>query len=100
MSDIILKNVDDTDVVQYQPQGVCSKMMQIKIKDEIIFDIEIVGGCNGNLSGISNLVKGMKVKEVISRLAGIPCGSRATSCPDQLAHALNSYIEVKETVKL
>ena len=53
MSDVIIKEVDGFDVVQYQPKGVCAKMMQFKIKDNIIHDVEILGGCNGNLRGIS-----------------------------------------------
>jgi len=98
MSEISLNTVNGVDIVQYQPQGVCSKLMQIKIKDEIIQDIEIIGGCSGNLSGISILVKGQNINEIAQKLQGIPCGSRPTSCPDQLSKALLAYIEVKNTV--
>ena len=88
MSDVIIKEVDGFDVVQYQPKGVCAKMMQFKIKDNIIHDVEILGGCNGNLQGIGHLVEGMKVDDVIQKLKSIDCGGRGTSCPDQLARAL------------
>ena len=99
MSDIIIKEVNGIEVVQYQPKGVCAKMMQISIKDDIIQNVEVVGGCAGNLSGIGNLVKGMNINEVISRLQGIPCGARPTSCPDQISKALVAYIEAKSRVK-
>lgn len=99
MSDIIIKEVNGNEVVQYQPKGVCAKMMQISIKDDIIQNVEVVGGCAGNLSGIGNLVKGMNINEVISRLQGIPCGARPTSCPDQMSKALVAYIEAKSRVK-
>ena len=95
MSEIIIKEIDGFDVVQYQPQGVCAKMMQIRIKDEVIQDVESLGGCSGNLSGISILVKGMNINDVTSKLQGIPCGSRPTSCPDQLSKALLAYKEAK-----
>lgn len=99
MSDVIIKEIDGIDVVQYQPKGVCAKMMQFRIKDNIIQDVEFVGGCNGNLSGIGILVKGMHINEVIPKLSGLPCGSRPTSCPDQLTKGLTAYIEAKEAVK-
>ncbi|MBE7702451.1 MAG: TIGR03905 family TSCPD domain-containing protein [Cyanobacteria bacterium SIG28] len=99
MSDINIKEVNGVDVVQYQPKGVCSKMMQILIKDNVIEDVEFVGGCAGNLTGIRMLVKGWQVEEVISKLQGIPCGSRPTSCPDQLTKGLMAYIEQKSSVK-
>ncbi len=98
MSEVNIKEVNGVDIVQYQPKGVCSKMMQIRIKDNIIQDFEFVGGCNGNLTGIGMLVRGMNINEVISRLQGLPCGSRPTSCPDQLTKALAAYIEAKQAV--
>ena len=98
MSEVNIKEVNGVDIVQYQPKGVCSKMMQIRIKDNIIEDFEFVGGCNGNLSGIGMLIRGMNINEVISRLQGLPCGCRPTSCPDQLTKALAAYIEAKQTV--
>ncbi len=74
--------------IEYTPQGVCSRKMLIEVEDGIVKDISVIGGCNGNLKGICNLVKGMKVEDVIKRLDGIKCGFKNTSCPDQLAQAL------------
>lgn len=100
MDNISLTNAGDVDIVRYEPQGVCSKLMQIRIKDDIILDIEIIGGCSGNLQGISRLVKGADIHEISKKLSGIPCGSRPTSCPDQLSRALSAYIELKtQTVR-
>lgn len=73
---------------EYTPRGVCSRKMIIEIEDDIVTDLQVIGGCNGNLQGISALVKGMHVDEVIERLEGIGCGMKETSCPDQLAKAL------------
>ena len=74
----------------YSPRGVCSRQMILDIEDGIVTSLQVQGGCNGNLQGISKLVAGMKVDEVISRLEGIHCGPRSTSCPDQLAQALKA----------
>lgn len=74
--------------ISYRPWGVCSQLMNVEAEDGIIKKVEVVGGCNGNLKGISSLVEGMPVKEAISRLEGITCGGKPTSCPDQLAQAL------------
>ena len=74
--------------VSYKPQGVCSRLMNIEEEDGVIKSVEIVGGCSGNLQGISRLVVGMRVEEAISRLEGIRCGNKSTSCPDQLTKAL------------
>ncbi len=97
MSEVVIKEVNGIDVVQYQPKGVCAKMMQFRIKDNIIQDVEFVGGCNGNLSGIGILVKGMHVNDIIPKLSGLPCGNRPTSCPDQLTKGLTAYLEAKAT---
>ena len=72
----------------YRPKGVCSQQMNISIEDGRIQNLEVIGGCNGNLKGIGRLIAGMPVDEVISRLEGIRCGYKSTSCPDQLAKAL------------
>lgn len=96
MSEVIIKEIDGVDIVQYQPKGVCAKMMQFRIKNNIIEDVEIVGGCNGNLKGISILVKGMHINDIIPKLSGLPCGSRPTSCPDQLTRGLDAYLKAKE----
>lgn len=74
--------------IQYKPVGVCSQMMIIDVEDGIVNDFQVMGGCHGNLQGISALVKGMKVDDVIARLEGIDCHGKGTSCPDQLAKAL------------
>ena len=74
----------------YTTKGTCSRLINISVDNGVIEDVSFVGGCNGNLQGISRLVKGMKVDEAISRLEGIKCGTKSTSCPDQLAQALKS----------
>ena len=74
--------------LKYKPRGTCSTMMEVTVEEGIVTNVKITGGCNGNLQGISKLVQGMPVQEVINRLSGIRCGYRSTSCPDQLAQAL------------
>ena len=76
----------------YKTKGTCSTMIDVELKDGVIDSVRFTGGCNGNLQGISALVKGMKPEEAISRLKGIRCGFKPTSCPDQLAHALEEMI--------
>lgn len=76
--------------MRYQPKGVCSSAIDIEVADGIIQSVAFTGGCNGNLQGISSLVKGMPVDDAISRLKGIRCGFKSTSCPDQLAQALET----------
>lgn len=78
--------------MRYKPQGVCSSAIDIELKDGVIDSVKFTGGCNGNLQGISALVKGMTPQEAIGRLKGIRCGFKSTSCPDQLARALESMI--------
>ena len=78
--------------IQYTPRGVCSRSFTIQVEDGLIQSVQVVGGCSGNLQGISMLLKGMPVEEAIRRMEGIRCGSKATSCPDQLAQALRSSI--------
>lgn len=73
---------------RYQTKGTCSREIIFEIEDGKILNVEFIGGCNGNLKGISSLVKGMEIDEVIARLEGTTCGMKATSCPDQLATAL------------
>lgn len=72
----------------YHTKGTCSREIILNLDGDIIKSVKFIGGCNGNTKGISALVKGMKVDEVISRLRGIRCGLKPTSCPDQLATAL------------
>ena len=76
----------------YKTKGTCSTSIDVELKDGVIDSVKFTGGCNGNLQGISALVKGMKSEEAISRLKGIRCGFKPTSCPDQLAHALEEMI--------
>lgn len=76
---------------EFKPKGVCSRSMQFEIEDGKIVSLQVVGGCNGNLKGISSLVKGKDIDEVISCLEGIECSPRKTSCPDQIARALKEY---------
>lgn len=75
---------------EYSPKGVCSRKMIFDIEDGIVRSLKVEGGCNGNLKGISSLVEGLPVDEVIKRLDGIKCGPRPTSCPDQMAQALKA----------
>lgn len=77
----------------YTPKGVCSRKIQVDVEDGIIRDVQVLGGCNGNLQGISNLVVGMDAKDAISRMKGIRCGMKPTSCPDQIAVALEKALE-------
>ena len=77
----------------YQTRGVCSKKMRFTIEDGVLLDLEVAGGCAGNLMGIGRLVQGMPVEQVIERLSGLTCGDKATSCPDQLARALQIALE-------
>ena len=80
-------------VFEYIPRGVCSRKMVLEIEDNVLQSLEVYGGCNGNLKGISSLVEGMDIDEIIERLDGITCGGKITSCPDQLAQALKKYKE-------
>ncbi len=77
----------------YRPKGVCSMRIKFDIEDGIVKNINFLGGCNGNLQGLSKLAEGRDAKEVISLLSGINCGGKGTSCPDQLAKALKEAIE-------
>ena len=80
-------------VIDYQPQGVCSRRMLIQVEDGVVQDLQVIGGCHGNLQGISALVRGMKVEDVVARLSGIRCGVKPTSCPDQFARGLESALK-------
>lgn len=81
----------------YNTTGTCSKQIQLDVEEGVIKDVQFLGGCNGNLQGISKLVKGQKVKDIIDKLQGIKCGMKDTSCPDQLSKALSAIIE-KESI--
>ena len=73
---------------RFTPTGICSREMIIETDEDIVKKVTIIGGCHGNTQGVSRLVEGMKIDEVIKRLKGILCGNKGTSCPDQLAKAL------------
>ena len=79
-------------VVIYKPEQVCAQEIHFDVASNIVKNVKFIGGCPGNALGIVQLVKGMKVDEVISRLEGILCRHRSTSCPDQLAKALREYV--------
>lgn len=77
----------------YKTTGVCTREINLEIEDSVIKSVEFVGGCAGNTQGVARLVEGMNVSEAIKRLEGIKCGSRSTSCPDQLALALRQALK-------
>lgn len=79
--------------VTYTPRGVCSRQMVVEAEDGVITSVQVMGGCDGNLKGIMSLLKGMSVEQAISRMEGIRCGMKTTSCPDQLAQALRKLQE-------
>ena len=81
--------------MRYRTQGTCARYIDLEIEDDILKDVTFYGGCNGNLQGIASLVKGMKVEDVIAKLKGINCNGRGTSCPYQLATALQQYLQQK-----
>ena len=78
---------------KYKTKGVCSNEMRFEIEDNIVKNLVVIGGCNGNLQGMSALVEGMEVDEVIRRLKGIRCGMKDTSCPDHFTRALEAAKE-------
>ncbi len=76
----------------YQTFGTCSKLITVTVDNGIIKDVQFLGGCHGNTQGVAILVRGMRVEDAISKLAGIDCAGRGTSCPDQLARALKMFL--------
>lgn len=83
-----IKRKEMKQTIHYKTQGVCSSSIDIEVEDGVIREVYFEGGCHGNLQGISLLVKGMKVEEVVNRLEGVHCGGKPTSCPDQFVRAL------------
>ena len=82
---------------RYKPNGVCSVEMIFDIdENDIVKDLKVIGGCNGNLKGISSLITGMKIDDIIVKLSDIKCGYKDTSCPDQIAKALKEYLIQKK----
>jgi uncharacterized protein (TIGR03905 family) len=84
--------------VTYTPRGICARQITVSAENGIITDAEIIGGCDGNHKGIISLIKGMKVEDAIERMQGIRCGSKETSCPDQLAKALQKLLDTEENL--
>lgn len=78
------------ETIKYSPKGVCSRSMEIDVENGTILAVRVLGGCSGNLQGLSSLLKGMSVSDAIARMEGIRCGMKPTSCPDQLAQALKT----------
>lgn len=72
----------------YKTKGTCSREIHYSVKDGVVESIEVIGGCNGNLKGICRLITGMPIEQVIKAFKGVDCGGRGTSCPDQIAQAL------------
>lgn len=91
MPTIYNHNLSETYMKTFKTSGVCAQNITFSIQDGTVHSVSFEGGCNGNLSGISSLIEGMKVDEVIQKLKGTTCGGKATSCPDQLAQALAAY---------
>jgi len=89
-----------SDIINYQTSGTCCKIINLKIENDIIQDVEFLGGCSGNLGGIRQLILGQNINEVAKKLRGIPCGAKSTSCPDQLAICLEEYINKKQTANV
>lgn len=81
----------------YTPHGVCSRKIDIELEDGVVKSIAFLGGCNGNLQGVSALCQGRRVEEVIPLLKGINCGGKGTSCPDQLSMALTEALKAEQT---
>ncbi len=79
--------------MNYKTNGTCSTNINFDVEDGKLKNVSFTGGCNGNLKGISKLVEGMKVEDVIEKLEGTKCGFKSTSCPDQLAQALKNYLQ-------
>lgn len=80
-------------VITFRPQGTCSQEMRVRLdENNVIEELEVLGGCSGNLQGIAALVRGMPAQEAVARLKGICCGFKPTSCPDQLARGLEKAL--------
>lgn len=77
---------------EYKTKGTCSQRILFEIEEGKVKNVQYIGGCNGNLKGISSLVEGMDAKEVVARLSGTTCGMKPTSCPDQLARAIKEAL--------
>lgn len=76
----------------YYPKGTCSREIHVELDGDRIANIEVIGGCNGNLKGVAALLKGMNAQEAIARIRGITCGPKTTSCPDQISYAIEQAL--------
>lgn len=81
--------------IKFKPKGVCSQSIRLELTDGIVHNVRFTGGCPGNAIGLSRMVEGMEAKEVVARLKGIRCGFKPTSCPDQLAGALEQVLSAQ-----
>ncbi len=79
--------------IEYVPVGTCSRLIEIEVNDGVVDNLRVTGGCNGNLQGIASLCRGRRADEVAAALRGIHCGGKPTSCPDQIARALEQGLE-------
>ncbi len=84
---------DDMKTISYTPRGVCSRQIDVTVDGDTVVSVKFTGGCPGNTQGVAALIGGMNIDEAISRLDGIRCGNKPTSCPDQLAKALRMVKE-------
>jgi len=82
--------------ITYRPSGVCSRQIEVTLDGDVIKRVEFLGGCMGNTQGVARLVEGMTVQEAVSRLEGIECGRKGTSCPDQLAKAIIELVKKRK----
>ena len=80
---------------RYKTKGVCSRSITLEIEDGRVQHVQFEGGCNGNTQGVARLVEGMEAEEAVRRLSGIRCGSKASSCPDQLAEAIREALAAR-----
>ena len=78
--------------IEYKTKGTCSRAVIVDVEDGVITECQFVGGCSGNTQGVASLVKGMKVEDAVAKIKGIKCGMKSTSCPDQLALALEETV--------
>ena len=81
------------ETIVYDTKGVCSRQIKIELSEGVITSVKFIGGCAGNTQGVAALLKGMTAEEAINRLSGIRCGFKSTSCPDQLAQALEQNLQ-------
>ena len=82
--------------IEYLPVGTCSRLIEIEINDGIVKDLRVAGGCNGNLQGVAALCRGRKAEDVANALQGIRCGAKSTSCPDQIAQAIRTHLQIND----